>query len=431
MVQNAHSGSGLLDDLPETNWQNLRGGLQELAGNVAELAPFLPAGRPLLLVGEWGSGKTTLLLAMKNRLDEDKVPVVWFDAWRCEREVTLLASLVRAIWEQSTKPDHLKKTVFEPLWRSALTIGLQFAPEIAGLVGFGFLKPLLNLFDPSAFQKSLDAMPRLETLVPPEDENDKLQKRFKILLEEGWPTRSKDQRVVILVDDLDRCSPAGMVALLEGIRVLLLGTGDIPCSFVVALDKEVLAQAVTMHYAGISGFDGHRYLEKVFPIHLAVPIPGPQEVSSLVSQFLTTDPNGDQRDALASVLADPLFANPRLMKRCINRFRLVIKFEDRAARALGAPPSLMPRNDRTLARWIAATERWASLRGLLIKREDQYWEKLARSLKEPAVPLPDQEAEVLVREPGIRQWLQREMLGRTLTVSEFREADQRLRRWGL
>jgi len=431
MAQNSYLGSGLLDDLPETNWPSLRGGLQELADSVAELAPFLPAGRPLLLSGEWGSGKTTLLLAMKNRLDENKVPVVWFDAWRYEREATLLASLIRAVWEQSTKPDKLKKTVFEPLWRSALTIGLQFAPEIASLAGFGFLKPLLKLLDPAALQKGLDAVPTLETMVPPDDEASELQKKFQTLLEEGWPNRPKEQKVVILVDDLDRCSPTGMVALLEGIRLLLVGTCDTPCSFVVALDKDVLAQAVAMHYAGISGFDGHRYLEKIFSIHLSVPLPGPQEVSSLVSQFLTTDPSGDQRDALASVLADPLFANPRLMKRCINRFRLVVKFEERAARASGSPSSLAPRNDRTLARWIAATERWATLRGLLLKREDQYWEKVAHSLRESGAPLPDQEMEVLLREPGIRPWLQREMLGRIPTVTEFREADQRLRRWGL
>lgn len=405
--------------------------LEELGANLAQIAPRLPAGSPVLINGDWGSGKTTLLLAVQESLKDGQVPVVWFDAWRYEQEGSLLAALVRAVWKASGKRDEIKESFFNPLWRSALVVGMKFAPEIAGLAGLGILKPLFKILNPETLKAGLEAVPSLETLVPPEDETERLQARFNELLEAGWPQRPEEQRIVILVDDLDRCSPTGMVSLLEGIRLLLVGTGEAPCSVLVALDKTILAQAIAKHYAGISGFDSHRYLEKVFPIHFTVPAPAPGEVGSLVSQFLATDSSGDEQDALAAVLAEPMFANPRLMKRCINRFRLTVAFEARELSSSGSQDRAPSRDDRALARWIAAIEKWPALRDLLRRRDDAYWEKVAGALRDATSTLPDKEAAELLHEPGIRDWLRREMQGKDRRVTELRDADERLRRWGL
>jgi len=418
----------LLDDFPETTWEGLRLGLQDLSVSIAGLTSALPSGSAILLSGDWGIGKTSLLKAIEGRLQEVKAPVVWFDAWRYESSGALLPALLRAVWKQSQKPDEIKEAIFLPLWRSALAVGLKFAPEAASLAGFGFLKPLLKILDPAALKGALEAVPTLESLVPPEDETEKVQGRFKELLEKGWPGRNEEQRVIVLIDDLDRCSPTGMVALLEGIRLLLVGSGEAPCSFVVALDKEVLAQAIARHYAGISAFDSHRYLEKLFPVHFAVPAPSSVDVETLVSRYLGSEVDADQRDALATVLREPFFANPRLMKRCVNRFRLVNALEKHGAAA--KDPTSSTCSIKALAQWIAATERWAVLRPLLLRRDDAYWQSVGASMRDKIDP-PDLEAESLLREPSIRPWLQREMVGRTARLGELRVADDRLRRWGL
>lgn len=421
----------LLDDLAEGEWPKLRSGIQDLAACIAGFAPDLPTGSPLLLSGGWGIGKTSLLKAIKIRLEEANVPVVWFDAWRYEKEASLLPALLRAVWEQSRQPDSIKESVFLPLWRSALTVGLKLAPEAASLVGFGALKPLLKILDPASLKAAIDAIPSAEVMIPPEDATVKLQGDFCELLVKGWPERVEDQKVVILVDDLDRCSPTGMVALLEWIRLLLVGAAEAPCSFVVALDKEVLVQAVARHYAGIAAFDGNRYLEKVFPIHFAVPSPSPVETEMLLEAFLPSDVDDDQRDALSNVLRDPVFANPRLMKRCVNRFRLTLALEDSHLKAQQESEASTTGKKRPLARWIAATERWPALRTLLLLRADDYWSKVGDALRNPAASPPDPEAETLLREPSIRPWLQREMFGHPSRLVEMRSADERLRRWGL
>jgi len=74
---------------------------------------------------------------------------------------------------------------------------------------------------------------------------------------------------VILIDDLDRCSPDGAVALLDGIRLLVTGGPELRCNFVVALDRGVIAARSVAKFQGISGYDGNRYLEKIFPVSFA------------------------------------------------------------------------------------------------------------------------------------------------------------------
>jgi hypothetical protein len=94
---------------------------------------------------------------------------------------------------------------------------------------------------------------------------------------------------MIFIDDLDRCSPEAAVSLIEGIRLLVTnqagGREDLPCRFVMAMDRQILVRAIQHKFAGIGGYDGNRYLEKVFPLAFAVPPPHPAAVNELVEDL--------------------------------------------------------------------------------------------------------------------------------------------------
>src|SRR4051794_6890454 len=74
----------------------------------------------------------------------------------------------------------------------------------------------------------------------------------------GWLERFRDQfsrilaglpgptpRLVVFVDDIDRCSPDKALALLDAIKVFL----DLPgCIFVLGLDLSVAQKALAMKY---------------------------------------------------------------------------------------------------------------------------------------------------------------------------------------
>ena len=92
---------------------------------------------PILITGPWGSGKTTFLRTLQQRVDPDpkaKPRTIWFEAWRCDSEGTLLPALVRAVW-QTTKRDSDDQEKLKQAFRSALFVtlhGLRFGTAILG-----------------------------------------------------------------------------------------------------------------------------------------------------------------------------------------------------------------------------------------------------------------------------------------------------------
>lgn len=434
----------LLDDLPVNDDVSLWPGLREMANQVAHLMPALPLTSPILVSGDWGSGKTSLLMAVHRRLGalDPPVPAVWFDAWRYEGAGPLLPALMRQIWESapaSVRQDEAAGTLFRKVFNLAGAIALRAAPAVLGLSGLGAVSEVAKslMISPSSLKDDASSLVSTRGAGVPADPVAELWRSFTELVQLAWPGGVP----VIFVDDLDRCSPMGAVSLLDDIRMLVAGASQLGCKFVVAMDRRVLANAVAAKFRDISGYDGNRYLEKVFPFVFTLPQPQGRDVARLVTTFLapaghtgvSNPPNPDHQDALSMVLNDPIFANPRLMKRCINRFRMVVAFEA----AAGPAPTTRTGSDtagadRTLAKWIAATERFRLLRGMLVQHGEEYWRELEEALSRPGAQLPSAEADELLKDEGALPWVRREIFGGGAgRLAQLREAEGRLRRWGL
>ena len=429
----------MLDDFPIEQDKPLWRGLYQFADQLAKMLPTFPTSSPVLLSGDWGAGKTTLLLALQRRLKINNVPTLWFDAWRYEGETALLPALIRTVWESA--PDELHrseemKDFFRTAWRCAVAVGMRVAPVIATAAGVPLVSSMLTGWRTKHLDEDINAVAVSSSLEPPEDPTQGLWQSFSKLLERAWPNRN----VIILVDDLDRCSPENAVSLLDGIRLLISGAeGKVRCHFVVALDRKILAEGVRKKFGGISGYDCNRYLEKIFPLSFDLPMPQNRDVSQLLETFLHVDGAGaddasvyDHRDALIAALSDPIFANPRLMKRCINRFHLLVRFENTASETKSKGQLEETSGNRTLAKWIAAAERWPRLRWVIRAHDELYWEQVSQSLKDPSQSLPDTDVEHLLHDEGAKSWLQREMLSQGRSrITEFQKAEARLQRWGL
>jgi hypothetical protein len=88
-------------------------------------------------------------------------------------------------------------------------------------------------------------------------------------------TRWIEDDVVILIDDLDRCRGPYVVELLEGIQTLFR---DVPITYVVAADRDWLADSYSTEYADFSSSTsepgkpvGYLFLEKTFQISTGLP----------------------------------------------------------------------------------------------------------------------------------------------------------------
>lgn len=100
-------------------------------------------------------------------------------------------------------------------------------------------------------------------------------------------TKSKQGKIVVLIDDLDRCLPRHIIENLEAIKLFL----DVPkTAFVIAADNFIVSNAIKSEYkdiisaAGDEGRSiGDAYMEKFIQLPYKIPALSPKEVETYVT----------------------------------------------------------------------------------------------------------------------------------------------------
>jgi len=315
-------------------------GFGETSRGLASLISSSEARFAMAIFGPWGSGKTTLMEAIKRQLQDDsQVICVDFSAWRYEREEHLIIPLLDTIrealvdWSRQLEargqdPGGSKKQAAQ---KTAETVGQVMASLLAGISFKVGLPGALELsYDAN---KSLEAFrqekpppqppPRPSFLAAlrqalgrkgrPADAQQAFARRlsdpelpqsfyhacFSALAEafRRFEELTQGTRIVVFVDDLDRCLPAGVLEVLESLKLFFELEGFI---FVVGLDREVVERCIDARYTlpggspamenlpGAEGpqrvIRGAEYLKKIFQVPFSL---APVSVGMLGDLFLS------------------------------------------------------------------------------------------------------------------------------------------------
>ena len=104
----------------------------------------------------------------------------------------------------------------------------------------------------------------------------------------------KGDRILVVIDDLDRCEPDKAVEVLQAINLLLTFESFIVC---LGIDARVITRAIERHYEDLlaeSGASGYEYLEKIVQIPFRIPDPSDDDVMRFLLKQLG-DPKPDGR----------------------------------------------------------------------------------------------------------------------------------------
>lgn len=227
--------------------------------------------------GPWGSGKSTVLRLIEGDLtwrstsqDNEQILVVQSDPWRYDPSVgakaTLIGEVLTALQEElkrkggaSEKAQNLLKKLAKRVnWakalkvaaRSSITLQLPTLDDLSGLINEASVDD-----GDEAGSKTLD----------------EFRTEFDELLKDDALSHIK--RVVVLVDDLDRCLPETVVETLEAMRLFL----SVPkMSFVIAADEDRVADALRDRYPRSERSDPEEeparlYLHKIVQTTLKLP----------------------------------------------------------------------------------------------------------------------------------------------------------------
>lgn len=334
-----HLGKILLDMPSATPALGFDRTAQALAQLITESQPRFAIG----VFGDWGSGKTTLMEAIKRHLElDDSIVIVTFNAWRFERELQLLVPLLDTVRAAVVKWSSTRDiSTREQVRRVAARISKVVRALASGLSGEVGLPGSVKIsYDVGrAIEVLSDGLEQPQSLYVAAFQE--LSEAFDQLLQIGA------SRVVVFVDDLDRCLPASALEVLESMKLFFDLQGFV---FVVGLDKKVVQRAVrarfmdTLPPSGLGVTESGEgqgsqvtnelerleldYIDKIFQVPYHVPPMLADDLRALLHSMFRearlgddqkTDFNDRVRPYLYYVAVDRR-VNPREVKRFLNAY---------------------------------------------------------------------------------------------------------------
>ena len=208
--------------------------------------------------GDWGLGKTSFLHQVRYHLTGDNpqslaaqnaprrskpsghIETVWFDAWRYHAEAVPVVALLQEMRAQMSDKA-LRKSAAKRLGEVAVKGTLLGLDELTKKIGLQYAK-----FQQASRQWDAE---NLAATLPSDSLRQNLQETIRLLLpdaEDAAEDESSASRLVVFVDDLDRCEPEAAYRLLEGLKVYLTLNNWV---FVLGLNQKAVEGAIASRLA--------------------------------------------------------------------------------------------------------------------------------------------------------------------------------------
>ena len=201
--------------------------------------------------GDWGLGKTSFLHQVQWYLTDtcpqqsddakkeassrdlakgrhkETVRAIWFDAWRYQYEDVPVVALLQEMRAQ-----------LSPRWRNAAEVvtrgALLSIEDVTKKIGFQYSK-----FQQASREWKAE---NLATPLPSHTMRQHLREAIDQLLEKKEEEEEDPlPRLVIFIDDIDRCEPTAAYRLLEGLKIYLTLEN---CVFVLGMNQKVIEEAI-------------------------------------------------------------------------------------------------------------------------------------------------------------------------------------------
>ncbi|URJ43656.1 P-loop NTPase fold protein [Paenibacillus polymyxa] len=280
--------------------------------------------------GDWGSGKTSIMKMLEHDLNPDnypsdspekekyeKIAVLYFNGWLFEgyddAKSALLSSILLQLGEHKRFGPKIKgkvarllksvnwmrvakfgvKEIGVPAMTAFITGGASIVPSLMGS-GKKIMDSILPTKDGEEVGEEGESKSKInweEMIKEDKSEASAMDVRtfrqdFEKLLEE-----TKIESLIVLIDDLDRCSNERIIENLEAIKLFLNVERT---AFVIGADPRIVRHAIEVRYAQMKFKDERDpaeaserlvtdYLEKLIQIPYRLPKLSPAEVESYMS----------------------------------------------------------------------------------------------------------------------------------------------------
>jgi hypothetical protein len=305
----------LLADNPETTD---RLGFKPMADILVDVIEQTRPPFTIGVFGEWGSGKTTLMNLVRSELERRNAKTVWFNAWKYDGKEVIWNALIQTIFfaMKENTPAAPKPDFGERVKTTASKLAIFAAKKATTFIPGGFVKP-----------EDVDAV--VEAFRPSSANDDqfefinRFEKTFDELVREYVGERG---RLVVFVDDLDRCLPENAIQVLEAIKLYLDRTN---VTFVIGAERAVIEEGIRERYKGNVRLSAKEYLEKIVQLPFVMRGLSQDAALGLIAPYAETVTYMED-DPMRRLILSGTALNPRRIKRFINTYSVLSHISERA-----------------------------------------------------------------------------------------------------
>jgi energy-coupling factor transporter ATP-binding protein EcfA2 len=228
------------------------------------------------LDGKWGEGKTTFVRMWQGLLKEKGIPSIYIDAFQNDYTEDAFISIASAITlyvdqhsaeaQKSSDFKNKAKKVGVRLLSWTAKIGIKAAT--LGIIKESDIDALSEIGDEVAADTSETIANLVKERLNTHSKETEIIQSFRESLSE-MPANllgNSSGRLVIVIDELDRCMPSFAVEVLEKIKHLFSVKNVV---FLLVMHKQQLEEAIRSVYG--ANIDAHTYLQKFINIETSIP----------------------------------------------------------------------------------------------------------------------------------------------------------------
>lgn len=242
------------------------------------------------IYGDWGSGKSSLMSMIEKTYSKDsEILVIKFNGWLFEgyddAKTVLMSRIVDEILNKRTltpKAIEYATKLFQKIdWLKVATQAVKLGTSLltAGPAGIAFAgvqevwnhAKEINYGDVAATNSEPTTNNRGNNI-------QEFHSNFEDLISETGL-----KKIIVLVDDLDRCSPDTIIGTLEAIKLFLFTNKT---AFIIGADERLIKYAVRRRFPEVPGENveiGRDYLEKLIQYPVRIPVMSTSEMTTYIN----------------------------------------------------------------------------------------------------------------------------------------------------
>jgi KAP family P-loop domain len=273
---------------PDDPFKNDALGRKDLEPPLTQFVTQASGSFVLALDASWGSGKTTFLEMWKVKLSQAGHACLYLNAWQNDFAqdplIAIIGELTEAIEEfakqsgetESALKEQMEKTrqFAQSLLKRLLPLGIKIATH--GLLDIKEAAIEKAIADATSFGGE-DLIKNYEK---GKSEIDKFREAIGDLASQVASSLNPLAKVVIIIDELDRCRPTYAIELLERVKHLFDASGVV---FILGIDRSQLNHSIRSLYG--SEFDARGYLRRFIDVDYRLPEPKVGNYCDYLFQF--------------------------------------------------------------------------------------------------------------------------------------------------